>query len=191
MKIVLSILVVGLIAGCASSPSTKYYPQPTGVASRPLPPVVEPVVHVEPAPKPKKRKTDRELFEKEPQYVGPAPMPTPGTKLVVDIGNQNFHYYENNEIVRSGPITSGRPGFPTDRGSFTAGLKDKNKRSSLYPKPNGGSPMNYAIQVNGDIFLHEGRMPGYPDSHGCIRLWGDDARFLFKKIKTGDRIDVI
>lgn len=175
----LAILWAGLMVGCASTPPPIEYTAPVSTASAY---VVE--------DKPLKEKTERELFEKEPQYVGPAPIASEDTKLLVDLASQNFHYYENGEVVRSGPITSGRPGFPTDTGVFYAGFKDKNKKSSLYPKPNGGSPMRYAIQVTGDIFLHEGYMPNYPASHGCIRLWHDDAKFLFKKVKTGDRIVV-
>jgi lipoprotein-anchoring transpeptidase ErfK/SrfK len=168
----LAILPLLALIGCASTP----------------PPRTQPIAY---EPKPEPKPLPRYLFQKAHQYIGPAPTVSPDTKLLVDIGNQNFHYYENGNHIRSGVISSGTRGHPTPRGVYRAGIKDRNKKSGLYPKPNGGANMHYAIQIRGDYFLHEGYLPGHPASHGCVRVWTEDAKFLFKRVNRGDKIVVI
>jgi lipoprotein-anchoring transpeptidase ErfK/SrfK len=51
--------------------------------------------------------------------------------------------------------------------------------------------MPYAIQFYGHYFLHEGWLPGYPDSHGCVRVGEQDARFLFERLRIGDPVLVV
>ncbi len=41
------------------------------------------------------------------------------------------------------------------------------------------APMDHALNIGGDYFIHEGIVPGYPASHGCVRVFPLDARFLF------------
>jgi hypothetical protein len=50
--------------------------------------------------------------------------------------------------------------------------------------------MPYSLQFRGPYFVHEGWVPGYADSHGCVRLRYEDARLLFDRIQLGDRIAV-
>jgi lipoprotein-anchoring transpeptidase ErfK/SrfK len=51
--------------------------------------------------------------------------------------------------------------------------------------------MPYSIQFSGHYFLHEGWLPGYPDSHGCVRVGEQDARFLFERMQIGDPVSVV
>jgi hypothetical protein len=160
-------------------------------ASRP--PVIEkPVVEQKPIQTNKYFPDDRYMFARSKQYIPPAPpAPDLATKLVIDINSQSWHHFEHGNLMKSGVVSTGSSGYSTPRGYFRAGLKQRYKRSSLYPKPRGGAPMNYAIQVRGDIFLHEGYLPGYPASHGCIRVWTSDAKYLWRNIRKGDKIVVI
>ena len=174
----LAILPLLALIGCASTPP---------LIEEPLPIVVEskPVTVTDKFP------DERYIWAKQKQYIGPAPAVSPDTTLLVDIGTQNFHYYEQGNHVRSGVISSGTSGHLTPRGVYRAGMKQRNKKSGLYPKPNGGAAMHYAIQIRGDYFLHEGFLPGRPASHGCVRVWTEDAKFLFKRVKRGDKIVII
>jgi len=173
-----------LVAGCASTP----------------PPIEEPLLVLVEEEKPitptERWPDERYAWAKQKQYVPPAPPPPDlATKLVIDINSQSWHHFEHGNLIKSGVVSTGFSGTSTPRGYFRAGIKQRYKRSSLYPVrkngTRGGAPMNYAIQVRGDIFLHEGYLPGYPASHGCIRVWTSDAKYLWKNIGRGDKIVVI
>lgn len=172
MKKLLWILPLLTLIGCASTPPMRIDAQPI-VEAKLLP---------------------RYLFQREDQYIGPPPVVGQDVSVLIDIDNQNFHYYENGLPILSGVISSGTQGHPTPRGTYRAGMKDKNKKSSLYPVrkngTSGGANMHYAIQIAGDYFLHEGYLPGTPASHGCVRVWTEDAKFLFRKVNRGDKIVV-
>ncbi|NEX19849.1 L,D-transpeptidase [Thiorhodococcus mannitoliphagus] len=112
-------------------------------------------------------------------------------KLIISLSEQAFTYKENDQIVRTGPISSGAKGYPTPTGRFAILSKDKDKVSSRYTNQLGMQAwMPYAMQFHGHYFLHEGWLPGYPDSHGCVRVGEKDARFLFATMKIGDAVTV-
>jgi lipoprotein-anchoring transpeptidase ErfK/SrfK len=119
--------------------------------------------------------------------------PKPGSRaLTIKLASQRFIYWENSQVVRTGPISSGREGYPTPTGQFSVLSKQKDKVSYRYTNQLGMQAwMPYSIQFSGHYFLHEGWLPGYPDSHGCVRVGEKDARFLFERLKIGDRIAVV
>ncbi|ADC62930.1 L,D-transpeptidase [Allochromatium vinosum] len=112
--------------------------------------------------------------------------------LTISLGEQLFEYKEGESVVRSGPISSGKPGNPTPTGRFKVLSKDEDKVSSRYTNQLGMQAwMPYSIQFYGHYFLHEGWLPGYPDSHGCVRVGEKDARFLFERLRVGDPVLVV
>ncbi|BCU06740.1 L,D-transpeptidase [Allochromatium tepidum] len=112
--------------------------------------------------------------------------------LTISLGDQAFEYKEDGAVVRSGPISSGKPGNPTPTGRFKVLSKDEHKVSSRYTNQLGMQAwMPYSIQFYGHYFLHEGWLPGYPDSHGCVRVGEKDARFLFERLRIGDPVLVV
>ncbi|EGV30301.1 ErfK/YbiS/YcfS/YnhG family protein [Thiorhodococcus drewsii AZ1] len=111
--------------------------------------------------------------------------------LVISLADQTFDYSEDGETVRTGPISSGADGYPTPTGQFAVLSKDEDKVSSRYTNQLGMQAwMPYAIQFHGNYFLHEGWLPGYPDSHGCVRVGEPDARFFFERLQIGDPVTV-
>jgi len=117
----------------------------------------------------------------------------PQTRSVrIALGSQQFVYAEAGVPVRTGSISSGVPGHSTPTGHFAVLSKEQDKISSRYTNQLGMQAwMPYAIQFHGNYFLHEGWLPGYADSHGCVRLDEDDARFLFERLRIGDKVDVV
>jgi lipoprotein-anchoring transpeptidase ErfK/SrfK len=112
--------------------------------------------------------------------------------LTISLGDQAFEYKEDEAVVRAGPISSGKPGNPTPTGRFKVLGKDEHKVSSRYTNQLGMQAwMPYSIQFYGHYFLHEGWLPGYPDSHGCVRVGEKDARFLFERLRIGDPVLVV
>ncbi|WP_436637979.1 L,D-transpeptidase [Microbaculum sp. FT89] len=97
----------------------------------------------------------------------PDRQPTGPVAVVVSIPEQLVHVYRNGVRIAVSTCSTGKPGHSTPTGVFVVLQKDKHHRSSTYnnaPMPN----MN-RLTWSG-IALHAGNLPGYPASHGCVRL---------------------
>ncbi len=107
-------------------------------------------------------------------------------EIRVFLALQYFGTYENGALVFWGPVSSGKKSRPTRPGKFVVKYKQRYKRSIKYHN----APMPYSINYNGGYFIHEQSLPGYPASHGCIRLLMADAKKLFYWAKIGDPVTV-
>lgn len=126
--------------------------------------------------------------EDDPRYALP---PARKRALGIYLGSQTFEYLEDDRVIVSGPISSGSAAHPTPSGDFRVLSKDPNKRSGSYTNYfNRPTPMPYSLQFHGPYFIHEGWLPGYADSHGCVRLRYEDARLIFHRIRVGDPVRV-
>jgi hypothetical protein len=84
--------------------------------------------------------------------------------------------YRNGIRIARSSVSTGRPGHRTPTGVFTILVKEVHHTSSIYK----GAEMPYMERVTwGGIALHAGNLPGYPDSHGCIRLPLEFSKLLF------------
>lgn len=102
-------------------------------------------------------------------------------QITIDLGSQTASLLKKGAVQLSVPISSGRTKFPTPKGSFLVTNKYKHWRSTLYH-----AEMPYFLRLScSDFGLHAGILPGYPASHGCVRLNRDDARELFSTIPVG------
>jgi len=99
---------------------------------------------------------------------------------------QYFGAYEDGKLLFWGPVSSGKKSRPTWPGKFSVNFKQRYKRSIKYHN----APMPYSINYSGGYFIHEQSLPGYPASHGCIRLLMTDAKKLFNWVKIGDPVTV-
>jgi len=112
-------------------------------------------------------------------------------QLDIRLASQRFNYFEDDQLVWSGPISAGTEEHPTPRGDYRVQAKDIDKRSGSYTNYfDQPTPMPYAIQFKGPYWVHEGYLPGGPASHGCVRLRYEDAKFVYSRIKVGDRVVV-
>lgn len=111
--------------------------------------------------------------------------------IYVDLDAQKIYAKENNKVVLEGRISSGRKGYETPNGIYPISEKKLKHKSNLYPRPHGGASMPYMMRLgNTPVALHQGDVPYYPDSHGCIRLTGDTARKLFAWADIGTVVTV-
>ncbi len=97
----------------------------------------------------------------------PERQPTGALAIVVSIPEQLVHVYRNGVRIAVSTCSTGKPGHATPTGVFVVLQKDKHHHSSTYnnaPMPN----MN-RLTWSG-VALHAGKLPGYPASHGCVRL---------------------
>lgn len=107
--------------------------------------------------------------------------------LVVSLDEQLAYVYRNGIAIGVSTISSGKTGKETPTGVFTILQKNKDHRSNLY----NDAPMPYMQRLTWDgIALHGGTLPGYPASHGCVRLPVSFAEKLFAETRTGDTVVV-
>ena len=106
--------------------------------------------------------------------------------IVVSIDKQRATLFDNGVPVASTAISSGTSSHPTPMGVFTIIQKNRHHVSNLYHAP---MPYMQRITWSGSA-LHQGPLPGYPASHGCVRLTGNFAELLWKTTKLGARVIV-
>jgi hypothetical protein len=116
----------------------------------------------------------------------PAPQPPPtrkvadvlsrGVVIVVSLSSQQMHVFRDGAAWGSSPVSTGKRRKETPQGVFAVLQKKKFHRSNLY----SNAPMPFMQRLTWDgIAIHAGKLPGYPASHGCIRLPNAFATKLF------------
>ncbi len=122
----------------------------------------------------------RALLRKSPDPAPDEP------RIEISLKNQKATIYIGGTVDRVVKISSGRKDFPTPPGEYMVTAKHKNWVSTIYKVP-----MPYFLRLNSSaIGLHAGNVPGYPASHGCIRLPKKDARELFATLDVGTPVRI-
>jgi ankyrin repeat protein len=112
--------------------------------------------------------------------LGGGPMPEQ-LRVEVSLAQQNMSVIKDGLTIFTTKCSTGRQGFTTPPGHYVITDKDRDHRSTIYK-----CAMPYFMRLNcRDFGMHEGVVPTYPASHGCIRLPGDAARKLFAEIPVG------
>lgn len=121
-----------------------------------------------------------------------------------------------NTVYIDTPVSTGKPGHSTPTGNFKVLEKDADHRSSIYgdfvdsrgrvvragissradSAPAGtrylGAPMKWFCRLTwSGVGMHVGILPGYPASHGCIRLPADIAPLIYQKMKIGTPVTIV
>jgi lipoprotein-anchoring transpeptidase ErfK/SrfK len=113
------------------------------------------------------------------------PVPQGPLHIIVSTAKQRVTVYANGTLVGRAPVSTGMPDHPTPTGIFTVISKSRWHVSNIY----SGAPMPYMQRITwSGIALHAGKLPGYPASHGCIRLPEHFATRLWALSKIGARV---
>jgi lipoprotein-anchoring transpeptidase ErfK/SrfK len=138
-------------------------------------------------------------------------MATPdNTRVYVSLGKQRAYLLVGDEVAIDSPISSGKRAGMTPKGSYTILEKDPDHRSSVYgafcnsrglivragvstridSAPSGthyvGAPMKWFMRLtNEGVGMHVGILPGYPASHGCVRMPEEGAKLFYDHVKIG------
>jgi len=135
--------------------------------------------------------------------------------LVVSLPKQRAYLMTGNQIVIDSPISSGKRGHTSPTGQLSVLEKDPNHHSTLYgdfvdssgrivragvsaridAAPSGthfaGAAMKWFMRLTEDgVGMHVGILPGYPASHGCIRMPVDGAKLFYDHVKVGTPVEV-
>jgi lipoprotein-anchoring transpeptidase ErfK/SrfK len=136
-------------------------------------------------------------------------------RVVISLSKQRAYVMVGSDVYIDTPISSGKRGHATPTGKFSILEKDADHRSSIYgdfvdgkgrvvrsgvstridSAPSGtryrGAPMKWFCRLTyGGVGMHTGILPGYPASHGCIRLPADIAPLIYEKVKVGTSVTV-
>jgi hypothetical protein len=115
----------------------------------------------------------------------PQEAPKGPLQIVISIADQRVSLYDNGILIGRSSVSTGVRRHPTPLGVFSVIEKERWHRSNIY----SGAPMPYMQRITwSGIALHAGELPGYPASHGCIRLTNDFAIRLWHLTKRGARV---
>lgn len=107
-------------------------------------------------------------------------------RINISISDQRAVLYKDGLVAMVAPVSTGRPGFATPTGQFVVTDKDRMHRSTLYP-----AYMPYFLRMScRDFGMHAGELPGYPASHGCIRLPWDSAERFYRAVDIGTLVTI-
>lgn len=107
--------------------------------------------------------------------------------VLISVPDQRAYVFRGEQLVAASSVSTGSDERPTPLGTFTILQKEQDHRSNLYDD----APMPYMQRLTWDgVAMHAGRNPGFPASHGCIRLPTGFARKLFEATKLGATVEV-
>ena len=105
--------------------------------------------------------------------------------IAISIEQQTVRVYDANGLFAASPVSTGMKGHSTPMGVFSVIQKNKMHRSNIY----SGAPMPYMQRITwSGIALHAGVLPGYPASHGCIRMPTAFAVKMWNWTRMGARV---
>ncbi len=135
-------------------------------------------------------------------------------RITISLSEQKAYFYKGDTLAGVSRISTGREGYNTPAGNFKIIQKNIDHESNLYgdyvdqygnvvrkdvdvrkdPKPAGakfdGADMPYFMRIHGGVGMHAGFLPGYPASHGCIRMPEHMARAFYNNVSHGTPVKV-
>ena len=196
-----TLLILGLaaLAGCASydtrltSTATKYLGQDGTIISR---------------------SSQSTLADKNSYWDGEGVSGAPS--ILISLSEQTASFYKGAKLVGVSAISSGREGRETPMGNYKILAKEPHHVSNLFgdyvdasgnvlvrnvdakkdPKPPGatcaGSPMPFFMRLtNAGVGMHQGFLPGVPDSHGCIRMPERMVKIYYENVSVGTPVKIV
>ena len=195
MRCILAVLAAALLAGCGdnekarlANPNTSYIPSTGGGEAQP---------------------GDDSISYWDGDGVAGPP------SVVIYLKEQRAYFYKGDQLVGVSQVSAGREGHNTPIGNYKIIQKDPDHASNLYgdyvdasgnivqkdvelgkdPKPPGaifkGAPMPFFMRITGGVGMHKGYLPGYPASHGCIRMPGKMAESFYNNVEVGTPVQIV
>src|SRR5262245_37755556 len=111
--------------------------------------------------------------------------PTGPVVIVVSLPDQTLYVFRNGVRIGRSTVSTGKKGHRTPTGVFTVLQKKVDHESNIYK----GAKMPHMQRLTwGGVAMHAGELPGYPASHGCVRLPVDFAQKLYSVTSIGTTV---
>jgi lipoprotein-anchoring transpeptidase ErfK/SrfK len=121
------------------------------------------------------------------RYLWSDEQATGPVSILISIPDQRAYVFRGETLVAASTVSTGKAGNDTPTGSFTILQKNARHFSNRYDN----APMPYMQRLTWDgVALHAGTNPGFPASHGCIRLPTAFAKKLFEITQLGATVEV-
>jgi len=136
---------------------------------------------------PRKPKARRNTVDKKSKAAEKDTSAKPQGPLIISISidQQKIRVYDSNGLFAEDRVSTGMKGHPTPMGVFSVIQKHRLHHSNIY----SGAPMPYMQRITwSGVAMHQGVLPGYPASHGCIRMPGAFAVKMWAWTKMGARV---
>jgi len=138
-----------------------------------------------PTPQPRKPKARRPSAKSEATPKETNAKPQGPLIITVSIDQQKVRVYDANGLFAESPVSTGMKGHPTPMGVFSVIQKHKLHHSNIY----SNAPMPYMQRITwSGVAMHAGVLPGYPASHGCIRMPMAFAVKMWNWTRMGARV---
>ncbi|HEY3890409.1 MAG TPA: L,D-transpeptidase [Bradyrhizobium sp.] len=136
---------------------------------------------------PQRARKARRPSAKTEARAAPTAKPQGPLIIAISISKQAMKIYDANGLFAETPISTGMRGHSTPMGAFSVIQKQKLHRSNIY----SGAPMPFMQRITwSGIAIHAGVLPGYPASHGCIRMPMAFAIKMYGWTRMGARVVV-
>jgi lipoprotein-anchoring transpeptidase ErfK/SrfK len=167
----------GTIGATSSADAALYYWQDSEPGfSRPAPP-----------PQPRRQRVRKHSGKTEAAEKETSAKPQGPLIIAISIDRQKVRVYDANGFFAESPVSTGMKGHPTPMGVFSIIQKHKLHHSNIY----SGAPMPFMQRITwSGVAMHAGVLPGYPASHGCIRMPMAFAVKMWNWTKMGARVIV-
>jgi lipoprotein-anchoring transpeptidase ErfK/SrfK len=149
----------------------------------------DPGYYYRPAPmsQPRRQRATRRPSKAEAAHKETNAKPQGPLIIAVSIDQQKVRIYDSNGLFAESPVSTGMKGHSTPMGVFSIIQKHKMHRSNIY----SGAPMPYMQRITwSGVAMHAGVLPGYPASHGCIRMPTAFAVKMWNWTRMGARVIV-
>lgn len=203
----------------AVAPLLAQPPRPGSMPRPPGQPVQQPVMRATPVARQPMKKASELIRRQDPISINRSvydSLSPADSRVLINLTKQRAYLLSGDEVAIDTPISSGKRAGLTPTGSFKVMEKDKDHRSNLYgdfkdkngrtvrggvsvridSAPSGtrfvGAPMKWFMRMTGDgVGMHVGILPGYPASHGCVRMPEQAAEMFFNRVKIGTPVQVV
>lgn len=164
------------------------------------------------------KKAKEMIYRQAPPEVNPSVEPLIGpenARVLISLSKQRAYVFAGDQLYIDTPVSTGKKAGSTPTGTFKITEKDIDHRSNIYgdfidrqgrvvragvslkvdSAPSGtryrGAPMKYFMRLtNSGVGMHVGILPGYPASHGCIRLPAQIAPLIYNKVRSGTVVTI-
>jgi hypothetical protein len=109
-------------------------------------------------------------------------------RIIISLAEQRLYVFHDHQLLAWSNVSTGRSGHETPTGDFNVSEKDVDHHSSLYDD----APMPYFMRLtDSGVGMHAGWLPGYPASHGCVRLPFGMAQKLYDRVDAGTPVEIV
>jgi len=170
----IALVAVAGLAGTATAEAAVFWSDEDPMVMAPMP---EPQMQ-----RPRKPKRSYPKLEKAAKETA---KPVGPLVIAISIDRQTMKVYDANGLYAESPVSTGMKGHTTPMGVFSVIQKNKYHKSNIY----SGAPMPFMQRITwSGIAMHAGALPGYPASHGCIRLPMAFATKMWGWTRMGARV---